>query len=320
MRISVFPKAFIGPISIERTMTPFEWIDLAKTLPVDGLEMHSGFFYPDDPSIVDRIGDALVAGGFEMPMLCASPDFTNPCADQRKREFDEEVRMIGITALLGGPGATCRVLSGQAHPGVSVESGLDWASDAITRLIPIAREHGVTLAIENHYKASTWQYPEFAQRKEVFLRLIDRIAERVWFGVQFDPSNAITAGEDSADFLESVIDRVVSMQASDRYLAPGTDLESLRQADGTLGYSPALQHGVIGRGLNDYERIFSILTTNGYDGWISIEDGVNGMGEMRESAVFLQDARERWFGGSHGTTVRAHERAKREQEQTELDH
>jgi sugar phosphate isomerase/epimerase len=311
MRISVFPKAFIGPISVERTMTPFEWINLAKTLPVDGLELHSGFFYRDDPTIVDRIGDALAAGGFEMPMLCASPDLTNPDPDQRKREFDEEVRMIGIAARLGGEGVTCRVLSGQAHPSVDVETGLDWATDAIQRLIPIAREHGVTLALENHYKASTWEYPEFAQRKEVFLELLDRIDERVWFGVQFDPSNAITAGEDSSDFLGDVIDRVVSMQASDRSLAPGTSLDDLRQADGTLGYSPALQHGVIGQGLNDYERIFSILTSNGYDGWISIEDGVNGMGEMRESAIFLQEARDRWFNGSHGVTVRAHEAAKR---------
>jgi len=319
MRISVFPKAFIGPISVERTMTPFEWIELATTLPVDGLEMHSGFFYAEDPSMVDRIGDALVSNGFEMPMLCASPDLVNPDEDQRKREFDEEVRMIGIASRLGGPGVTCRVLTGQAHPEVDVETGLEWASDAIERLIPIAREHGVTLVLENHYKASTWQYPEFAQRKAVFMELLDRIQERVWFGVQFDPSNAITAGENSADFLESVIDRVVSMQASDRYLLPGTDLESLRLADGTIGYSPALQHGVIGRGLNDYKRIFSILTENGYDGWISIEDGINGMDEMRESAIFLQEARERWFGGSRGTAVRAHEAAKRQLMRTERD-
>lgn len=314
MRIAAFPKAYITAISIARTMTPFQWIDLARTLPVDGLELHSGFFYPDVPSMVERIGEALDASGFEMPMLCASPDLTHPDADQRAREFDDEVRMIGIASQLGTPGVTCRVLSGQAHPGVAVEQGLDWSTEAIERLIPIAREQGVTLVIENHYKAGSWRYPEFAQRKEVFLRLLEHIPERVWFGVQFDPSNAITAGEDPADFLESVIERTISMQASDRFLLPGTTLDSLRQADGTIGYSPALQHGVIGKGLNDYERIFSILTASGYDGWISIEDGVNGMAEMRESAEFLQEARDRWFHGSHVTSVRAHEAARRTSE------
>jgi len=62
---------------------------------------------------------------------------------------------------------------------------------------------------------------------------------------------------------------------------------------------------VIGRGLNDYDRIFSILVEAGYDGWISIEDGVNGMDEMRDSVDFLLEARQKWFGGSIANSVRA---------------
>jgi sugar phosphate isomerase/epimerase len=196
------------------------------------------------------------------------------------------------------------VLSGQAHPEVSIDQGLMWASDAISRLIPIAREHNVTLAIQNHYKASTWKHPDFARRKEVFLRLLDLLPDREYFGVQFDPSNAIFAGEDSAGFLSLVIDRVVSMRASDRYLAPGAELESLRQADGTVGHSPLLLHGVIGQGLNDYDRIFTTLVEAGYDGWISVEDGVNGMDEMRASIDFLLGARGKYFGGSTANRVR----------------
>ncbi len=314
MRIAAFPKGLLDAMVIERTMTVFEWIDQARTLPVDGLELHTGFFWDASPAGIDRVGEALHEAGFQMPMLCAAPDFTNPDPDQRKREFDYEAEMIDVAARLGGPGASCRVLSGQAHPGLDPEQGLDWATDAITRLIPIAREHGVTLSLENHYKADGWLYPEFAQRAELFFQLLDRIPERVHFGVQYDPSNAIVAGEDSVDFLERVIDRVVTMQASDRFLAPGTDLESLRQADGTLGYSPNLQHGVIGRGLNDYDRIFSILVDAGYDGWISIEDGVNSLEEMRASAEFLQRARERWFGGSTAVNVRHHEAARTAQQ------
>lgn len=296
MRIAAFPKGYLTEMVAERTMSVFDWIEQAKALPVEGLELHSGFFWERTDDELDRIADALHEANFEMPMLCASPDFTNPSADQRAREFDFEIEMMKTAARLGGPGAFCRVLSGQAHPGVSVEQGLDWAADAILRLIPIAKELDITLAIENHYKADTWKYPEFAQRSELFFRLLDRIPERRNFGVQYDPSNAIMAGDDSVEFLQRVIDRVVTMQASDRYLAPGTDLESLRQADGTLGYSPALQHGVIGRGMNDYDRIFAILAEAGYDGWISIEDGVNGLDEMRASAEFLVAAREKWFG------------------------
>ncbi|HVX06729.1 sugar phosphate isomerase/epimerase family protein [Humibacter sp.] len=310
MRIAAFPKGYLTEMIVDRTLSVFDWIERAGSLGVDGLELHSGFFWSGgSEDEVSRIGDALDAASFEMPMLCASPDLTHPDSDQRAREFDVEVEMIRVASTLGGPGTSCRLVSGQAHPGVSIDQGLEWVHDAIERLIPIARELDVVLAIENHYKASTWQYPEFAQRKEVFLRLLDGIAERAHFGVQFDPSNAIVAGEDSADFLEAVIDRVVTMQASDRFLASGTTLDDLRQADGTIGYSPALMHGVIGRGLNDYDRIFATLVGAGYDGWISIEDGVNGMDEMRQSAEFLRDARERWFGGSTAVRVRSRELA-----------
>ena len=308
MRIAAFPKGELDAMVARRTKTVFEWIDEARAaLPVDGLELHTGFFWSTADDFVDRVGAALNAAGFEMPMMCASPDFTHPDPGVRARELDQQARFMAVTRRLGGPGARCRVLSGQAHPGVPVEQGLEWARTAIESLLPLARDLGLTLAIENHYKASTWQYPEFAQRAEVFFALLDSIEERACFGVQFDPSNAIVAGEDSARFLERVAGRVVSVQASDRYLAPGATLDSLRQADGTFRYSPDLRHGVIGRGLNDYDEIFRILTAAGYDGWISIEDGVNGMDELRQSVDFLLAARGTWFGGSTAVRVASQE-------------
>jgi sugar phosphate isomerase/epimerase len=125
--------------------------------------------------------------------------------------------------------------------------------------------------------------------------VLDAIPDRTHFGVQYDPSNAIVAGDDPIALLRAVADRVVTMHASDRYLAEGTTLEQLRQSDGTLGYSPNLRHGVTGKGLNDYDAIFSILAGHGYTGWVSIEDGMNGMDEMQESIRFLKRMRERYF-------------------------
>jgi sugar phosphate isomerase/epimerase len=310
MRISVFPKGELDALVVDHTLTVFDWITMVRALPIEGVELYSGMFTDTSEAAVDRVGDALAAAGFAMPMLCASPDLAHPDPDVRARERDGEADMIRIAARLGGAGASCRVLSGQRHPGVEVEQGLDWVTESILELLPLARELGVTLAIENHYKDGFWRYPEFAQKSEVFLALLDRIEDRVSFGVQYDPSNAIVAGDDSADFLDLVIDRVVTMQASDRSLAPGASLDELRQSDGTLGYSPALQHGVIGRGLNDYPRIFTTLSRHGYDGWISIEDGVNGMADLRTSVEFLLDARDRYFEGSRAISVRHHDEAR----------
>jgi sugar phosphate isomerase/epimerase len=108
-----------------------------------------------------------------------------------------------------------------------------------------------------------------------------------WFGVNYDPSNAIVAGEDPLAVLAAVKHRVVTMHASARHLAGGT-LADLAQQDGSVGYAKSLRHGVVGQGLNDYDAIFRILQAEGFDGWISIEDGENGMQELAESVRFLR--------------------------------
>jgi sugar phosphate isomerase/epimerase len=287
-RISAFPKCYLDRIAGERSMSVFDWIEMAKGLDADGLEMFHGFFTSLDDGYIDGVGEAIAAAGFAMPMLCCSPDFTHPDPDARKRAVDHEAEMIRVARRLGGPGTVCRVLSGQRHPGLGRREGLDRVVPCIEAVLPVAREHSVVLGLENHYKDSFWTYPEFAQKQDVFLDLLAAIPDRDNFGVQYDPSNAIVAGDDPVALLREVADRVVSMHASDRYLAEGATLDDLRQTDGTIGYSPDLRHGVTGKGLNDYDAIFRILAGQGYRGWISIEDGMNGMDEMAESLAFLR--------------------------------
>jgi sugar phosphate isomerase/epimerase len=286
-KISAFPKCFLEEISQKRTMSVFDWIHMAKDLPADGLEMYEGFLWELTDPFLGKIRDSIHDAGFEMPMLCCSPDFTHPDAFKRKSAIEYQKRMIEVAYKLGGAGTVCRILSGQRWPGVSLEQGLDYASEGILSCIPVAESCGVVLGIENHYKDGFWLYPEFAQKKEVFLELLARIPESKYFGVQYDPSNAVVAGDDPLELLEAVLPRVVSMHASDRYLVPGAKLEDLKSADGSAGYSKILMHGVTGKGLNNYPEIFRKLSGVGYSGWISIEDGMNGMQEMRESLEFL---------------------------------
>ncbi len=300
LRISAFPKCYIEAIAGDHTMSVFDWIAMARSLDADGLEMFEGFFESLEDGHIDRVGEAIHAAGFAMPMLCCSPDFTNPDADARKRAVDRETELIRVTRRLGGPRAVCRVLSGQRYPEVSRKQGLEWVVRCIEQVLPVAREYDIVLGLENHYKDSFWKYPEFAQKMDVYLELLAAISDRTHFGVQYDPSNAVVAGEDPVDLLRRVADRVVSMHASDRYLAKGTTLAELKQSDGTLGYAPNLRHGVTGKGLNDYDAIFRILAEHNYRGWVSIEDGMNGMDEMAESLAFLRKMSAKYFPASGG--------------------
>ena len=119
------------------------------------------------------------------------------------------------------------------------------------------------------------------------VKLVDKI-QHPNFGVNYDPSNAFLAGENPLELLYRISDRVVTMHASDRYLIEGT-IEDLRnEENGSLGYAKRLRHGEIGKGLNDYDAIFTELVKVGFDGWISIEDGVDGMDQLERSVHFLR--------------------------------
>lgn len=295
MKIAAFPKCYLDDIAGAGTMSVFDWIEMARALDADGLEMYEGFFTSLDDAYLRSVGAAIADAGFEMPMLCCSPNFTHPDADERKRAVEREAAMIRATKLLGGAGAVCRVLSGQRYPDVSREQGIEWVVECIEQVLPVAREQGIILGLENHYKDGFWRYPEFAQKMDVFLELLENIPERQHFGVQYDPSNAIVAGDDPIALLRAVAPRVVSMHASDRFLSEGASLEDLSAGDGEIGYVDALQHGVTGRGLNDYDAIFQILRDVGYAGWVSIEDGMNGMEEMKASLEFLHKMRRKYF-------------------------
>jgi sugar phosphate isomerase/epimerase len=270
-KLAAFPKAFMDELCVHRTMTVFEWIALASTLDIDGVELYSGFL-ESDPAFLAGVRDAASARNLEIPMLCCSPDFTAP---DLKSEIEKEIGWVRMTAALGGK--YCRVLSGQRRPNLSISQGVDRVVRAIQEVLPIAQELGVTLVMENHYKDNYWTHPEFAQKSEVFVQIIERI-EHPNFGVNFDPSNAFLAEEDPLEVLQKIKGRVLTMHASDRFLLPNNQLA----------------HGVIGEGLNDYDAIFSQVCP----AWVSIEDGMNGMDDLRKSVRFLREKLTQHFGAA----------------------
>lgn len=299
-KLAAFPKAYIDQLCVDGSMTIREWIDLAATLDVDGLEFYTGFLELSDPKAWAESRQIAADHGLSIPMMCCSPDFTHPDKSFRREQVESEKRWIDMTAELGG--RYCRVLSGQRRPELSREAGLSYAAECITACLDHAASYGITLILENHYKDNYWEHPEFAQSTESFCDLVARI-DSPHFGVNYDPSNAYLAGEDPLELLELVKHRVVTMHASDRYLIEGT-LDDLRREEDSRGYASRLRHGVIGGGLNDYDAIFRTLSAEGFDGWISIEDGVDGLEQLHQSVAFLREKMERYWP-AHRQTARA---------------
>jgi sugar phosphate isomerase/epimerase len=291
-QISVFPKCWFDDLYHGRR-DYLDWLRQAATLGAEGVEHYDGFFRGFDEAHLAPVKRVLQETGQRSSLLCFSPDFTHADAAERDRQVGRQQTAIDLCVSLGI--RHCRTLSGQRYPGLTRKEGVERTVAGIRRSLDYAEQRGVTLCLENHYKDGTWQYPEFAQPEDVFLEIIDRI-DSPFFGVQYDPSNAVVGGFDPVAFLEKVKHRVVSMHASDRYLAPGATLDDLRQSDGTLGYSDKLRHGETGKGLNDYDAIFRILSGVNYAGWISVEDGMDGLDELRRSVEFLKRKRAEYYG------------------------
>ena len=291
-KLSAFPKAFMRELCRDGTMTLRQWIDLAAPLGLDGLEYYSGMLELADPGRWSAARRDVESRGMVIPMLCCSPDFSIPDPAGRRAEIEKEKTWIRMAATLGA--GYCRVLSGQRRPELTKAQGLDLVVECIEACLPEAEQCGVTLTLENHYKDDFWRFPEFAQKMDVFCELVERI-KHPHFGVNYDPSNAFLAGDDPLELLRRVKHRVVTMHASDRFLIEGTLDDLRREEDGAEGYVKRLRHGTIGRGLNDYDAIFRELRSVGFDGWVSIEDGVDGMEQLAESARFLREKfRQHW--------------------------
>jgi sugar phosphate isomerase/epimerase len=292
-KIAAFPKAYMHALCKDGSMKLSEWFELASGLGVDGVEFYAGFLEMQDPGNWPAIRMQVESMGLQIPMMCCSPDFTHPDPAFRNKEIDKQRYWIDMTAALGGK--YCRVLSGQRRPTLTMQEGVKLAADCIYECLPYAAANGVTLILENHYKDDFWEYPEFAQKMDVFCALVDAV-QHPNFGVNYDPSNAYIAGDDPIELLKRVSHRVVTMHASDRYLIEGTLEDLRREESGAAGYAKRLRHGEIGKGLNDYDQIFTELKRVGFDSWISIEDGVDGIEQLARSAEFLRKKVAQYWG------------------------
>jgi len=294
-KLAAFPKAYMNALCKDGSMGLSQWIEMACTLDIDGLEWYSGFLEMQDEKNWKVFRREVEDNGKQIPMLCCSPDFTHPDKNFRANEILKQKKWIDMTYELGG--SYCRVLSGQRRPELSVDEGIGFAVQCIEACLPYAAQKNITLILENHYKDDFWEYPEFAQKMNVFCQLLERIHQPN-FGVNYDPSNTYLAGEDPIELLKRVSARVVTMHASDRYLIEGTIKDLRKEESGLTGYAKRLSHGEIGKGVNDYDAIFTELKKVGFDGWISIEDGVDGFEQLVRSVLFLRSKIKKYWPSS----------------------
>ncbi len=270
MKLSCVPATYFMDI-VEGRMSIEAWITFAAALGLDGLDFGQAWFRDRRPATIAALRRRAEDAGLQPCLLRCAPDFTHPDPRARQATLDEMREMLGLARALGVP--MIRVVAGQAHPAVSRAQGVAWVCDGLARLLPEAKAAGLTLAYENHTKASVWQYRDFSEDSAVFLEIV-RATEGSGLGVNFDTGNPLVHDEDPLPLLRQVAHRVVCVDAND----------SLKRG--------AFEFCVVGRGLVPFADLFRFLKrTVGYDGWISVEEfSHTGEQGFREAVGFVRDA------------------------------
>ena len=251
MKLSCLPVSYFPDI-IGGQMSVAEWAREGASLGLDGIDISILFVQDFTPSGLASLRQQIEDAGLGLTMVCTYPDFTHPDADERKRQLEQLAGYIDACGQLGAK--YIRITSGQGHPDTPRQQGIEWSVAGMTSALPYATTSGVQLVFENHAKPGVWTYPDFCFPPDIFLEL----ARRTRFtdlGINWDTCNIIAYGDDPLPVLQQVIDKVLTVHASDT---------------GTRG---KLTHVLLGTGLTPFVETFRMLQQAGWDNWICIEEG-----------------------------------------------
>jgi sugar phosphate isomerase/epimerase len=266
MKLSCLPVSFFSEI-IDGRMSVGDWAKMGSEIGLDAIDLSILFVRDQSETGLATVRDQIESTGMSVAMITSYPDFTHPEASQRSKELDLEVQVVEVARKLGAK--MVRVTAGQAHPQTGRKEGIGWAVEGLSRLTKRVKDSGIQLVYENHAKPGAWQYTDFSQHPQIFLEIV-RQTVSCDLGINFDTGNAATFAEDPLALLESVVNRVVSIHASD---------------SSTRG---ALNHTLLGTGITPYQELFACLKRHGWDGWICMEEASNlGRAGVEQAASFI---------------------------------
>jgi sugar phosphate isomerase/epimerase len=267
MKLSCLPVSFFADI-ISGKMSVAEWARMGAELKLDAVDLSILFLPERTVESAEAIRRQVQAEGMKIAMLTTYPDFTHPDPAQRRVELELEIEAVRMAAALGA--SLIRVTDGQAHPQTGRAEGIRWAVEGLTGLVEAAGNLGVRLVYENHAKPGAWTYTDFSQDPAIFLEILSKIPSPQ-LGVNFDTGNATAFAADPRIFLEQVIGRVVSVHAAD------------------TSECGQLRHVLLGSGVTPFPELFHCLKSNGWDGWICMEEASNlGRQGVEQAADYIR--------------------------------
>lgn len=269
MKLSCLPVSLYDDIFTGKS-TVANWIQFGAELGLDAVDFSIKFFPRRNAETVNQTRASLQTFEIEPCMLACYSDFTHPDAAQRAQELTDLKMDIVLAKALGAK--LVRVTAGQNHPGTERVAGVRWVTDGFRRALDEAETHGITLAYENHTKGAPWRYWDFSQPTEVFLEILDALADTP-LRVCFDTANPLVLGEDVLALLDKVIERVAVLHVFD-----------MRE---TGVFEPVR----VGTGAAPIQQVFRRMKQAGYDSWLSIEEASRlGQQGFEQAIAYVRNA------------------------------
>lgn len=269
MNISCLPVSLFREL-ISGSMSILDWADQAKAIGLDGIDISVAMLHNHTPTYLCNIQKNI-----SMPIIMATtyPDFTHHNTMQRCRELDYFRSDIAICSQLGI--RYLRILAGQAHPETSRADGVQWALEKMVEADNIARAYDVCLLYENHSKPSAWKYNDFSYPIDVFFEIYEGL-RNTGIRLNYDIGNITSLGLDPLKVLPRVLDRIETIHISDM-MTSGV-------------FAPA----AIGTGVVPIGEVFSVLKSNGFSGWLCIEEASNqGLAGIAQAAAYVRETWEK---------------------------
>ena len=227
-------------------------IDEAAKLGVEGIDILHRQMNGTDTKYINELKRRAYNNGISFTCLSIHQGFVTPDKKEWQKNIDNTKEWIELSAKMGVP--CMRLNSGRwgttasfdelmknrgiepILPGYTEDDGFKWCIEAIQQCIPTAEQHGVVLALENHWG--------LCSTPEGMLR-IKKAIDSPWLGLLMDTGNFL---ENPYSKLEKIAPQAVFVQAKTYY-------------GGGEWYTLDL----------DYDRIISILNNVNYHGYLSLE-------------------------------------------------
>jgi sugar phosphate isomerase/epimerase len=248
-----------------------EWAQAGREAGLDAIDLSVVLIKNHTPTYIKQLMKELDTAGMPILMITTYPDLTHPDSIQREREFAYLKRDIALSSCLKAK--YVRITAGQAHPETPTPKGVTWVIEFFKEASSFAAKLGVKLLFENHSKPDAWDFNDFSLPTDIFLEISEKIKD-TGIRINFDTANSLVYGDNPLSVLKAIIEQVETVHAAD-ILTKGR-------------FQPTL----LGQGIVPFKDIFTLLKSNGFDGWICIEEAsFQGTEGVTKAANFV---RQKW--------------------------